>query len=342
VRARHRREQRGNTAAALALALVLSACDGAPARGSDSAAGLEVVFVGDVLLAEGAGSTIAQGGDPFTQIDSVLAGALRIGNLECAVASDGKAVNKIFTFRAEPATLDVLAKHFDAVSLANNHSGDFGRGALLQTLSGLEQSRVGYFGAGRTLAAAHEPYLIERAGITLALLGYDEFHPRWFEAGPDWPGVAWSEDEHAARDIRAARARGADVVIPFLHWGWENEPQPCVRQRELARVLIDAGADAVVGAHPHVTQGAEMYRGRPIVYSLGNFVFSLIDYEENRRGWMLRLALDKRGVVRWDTVVVRLDDQGTPALDRDASGPCGRRGSNVVAECATRELLGQP
>jgi poly-gamma-glutamate synthesis protein (capsule biosynthesis protein) len=136
-------------------------------------------------------------------------------------------------------------RHFTAVSLANNHSGDYGKAALLETLAGLSGARVGFFGAGPNLAAAHRPFILERAGVRIALLGYDEFQPRAFEAGVDTPGVAWSEDEQVITDIRAARAQGADVVIPFLHWGWENEAAPCPRQRELARTLIDAGADAV-------------------------------------------------------------------------------------------------
>jgi Bacterial capsule synthesis protein PGA_cap len=309
----------------------------AATAGAEPSGTLSVAFVGDVLLAEGAARSIERGVDPFAGVESVLGAAdLRVANLECAVATAGKAVDKNYTFRAEPKTLQVLKKHFDAVSLANNHSGDYGPGALLETLASLDAAAIGRFGAGRDLREAHAPLLLERGGLVLALLGYDEFHPRWFEAGPSSAGVAWSEDEHAVRDIRAARALGADVVIPLLHWGWENEPEPCARQRDLARILIDAGADAVIGAHPHVTQGAELYRARPIIYSLGNFVFSLIDHEENRRGWIARLQLDAQGVRTWDTVVVRLDDEGSPALEPAAAGPCGVRGSSFVGSCSVR------
>jgi len=113
-------------------------------------------------------------------------------------------------------------------------------------------------------------------------------------------------------DITRARAAGADIVLPFLHWGWENEPEPCARQRELARTLIDAGASAVIGAHPHVTQGTEMYRGRPIIYSLGNFMFDLLDQPENARGWQLRLVVDRHGVASFSMSTIRIDDEGTP------------------------------
>jgi poly-gamma-glutamate synthesis protein (capsule biosynthesis protein) len=108
-----------------------------------------------------------------------------------------------------------------------------------------------------------------------------------------------------------------------MHWGWENEAEPCARQRELAHLLLDKGADAVVGSHPHVTQGAEVYKGKPILYSLGNFVFDGFEHEAARTGWLLRLTASKRGVVHWETVVARLDPRGSPVPDRAAISPCG-------------------
>jgi poly-gamma-glutamate synthesis protein (capsule biosynthesis protein) len=289
-----------------------------------SAAEVTLSFVGDISLDGAPGQAIASGADPFAGFAAELASAdAAFGNLECAVASGGTAFDKIYTFRAHPRVLPTLARHFAAVSLANNHSGDFGKPALLETLSGLASAGVGAFGAGPNLSAAHRPFVIERRGIRIAVLGYDEYHPRAFEAGVDTPGVAWSEDEHVITDIRLARARGADLVIPFMHWGWENERSPCPRQRELARAMIDAGADAVVGAHPHVTQGAESYKGKPIVYSLGNFVFDALDGEATRTGWLLRLTANKRGVTHFQTVVARLDDHGTPTPDLTAESPCG-------------------
>jgi poly-gamma-glutamate capsule biosynthesis protein CapA/YwtB (metallophosphatase superfamily) len=104
-------------------------------------------------------------------------------------------------------------------------------------------------------------------------------------------------------DIARARTlHRADIVIPVMHWGWEYEPRASARQRELARVMIDAGADAVVGGHPHVTQDTEQYRGRPIVYSLGNFVFDGFTDADTTTGWLLRLEVDRQGARRWRTV----------------------------------------
>ncbi|HTZ00475.1 MAG TPA: CapA family protein [Rhodocyclaceae bacterium] len=238
--------------AAALLLLPAFAAHGEPVR---------LVFAGDLMLDDGPGRIIAAGGDPLLAFAKLLADAdYAVGNLECPVAAGGKPLqNKPYVFRADPAVLRVLKGRFDAVALANNHSGDQGKDAFLETMARLDGAGIAYFGGGRNLAAAHAPLWIQRKGLRIALLAYDEFKPRSFEAGAEWPGIAWSEDSQVVADIRAAKAAGADLVIPFMHWGWEMEPQPGERQRQLARLMIDAGADAVVGGHPHIVQGTEVY-----------------------------------------------------------------------------------
>ncbi len=145
--------------------------------------------------------------------------------------------------------------------------------------------------------------------------------------------MAWSEDSEVISDIRAARKAGAHVVIPFMHWGWENRHTPSLRQRALARKMIDAGASLVVGGHPHVIQDAELYRGKLIVYSLGNFVFDGFDLPEERQGWLLRLELDRRGLKAWQTRLVQIDAVGTPVPVSGAETPCGRRSEAGIDLC---------
>ncbi|MFT3736040.1 MAG: CapA family protein [Rhodocyclaceae bacterium] len=295
---------------------------------------LSLIFGGDVMLDDGPGRVIANGGDPLARIAPFLATAdYRIANLEVPVATVGKPMaSKIFTFRAKPETLKFVKGRFDAMSVANNHAGDYGKAAFLETLTHLDAYGIARFGGGKNLEEAHAPLWIERNGLRIAVLGYDEFKPRSFEAGPNWPGVAWSEDSHVVADIRAARKAGADLVIPFMHWGWEREPDPTERQRRLARLMIDAGADAVVGTHPHITQGAEIYRDKPIVYSLGNLVFDSFHTDALRTGWLLHMTLDKKGVVTWRTRAAFMDEDGVPTL-LDASSPCGKRGQPQVQQC---------
>ncbi len=274
---------------------------------------VRVAWVGDVMLADGPGRLIGRGGDPFKPFAKLLDSAdLRVANLECVIAKGGKEIpGKPWTFRAKPSVLPLLKRHVDAVSLANNHSGDYGRSAFVEMLGRLEAAGLPYFGGGRDLRQAHRPLIIERKGIKIALLGYDEFMPRSFEAGDDYAGVAWSEDQQVVWDIRQARLQ-ADLVIPFMHWGQEHESTANARQRQLARLMIDAGADAVVGTHPHVVQDTETYKGKPIVYSLGNFVFDGFDNPDNNTGAVLWMDVTRQGVSNWRMQTATIDRNGTP------------------------------
>jgi poly-gamma-glutamate synthesis protein (capsule biosynthesis protein) len=323
-----------NRPCAFSLAFLLCILGGRSVFAKDAV--VDLTFVGDVMVAEEPGALIEAGTDPFAGLAKYLgAKRLRIANLECVIATGGTAEIKPFTFRAHPRTIPAIQKYFDGVSVANNHSGDFGKQAFAEELGLLEAARLPWFGGGRDLAGAHRPWIAERDGLRIAFLGYLEFKPRSFEAGAAAPGIAWSgEDEHVLRDIRDARAKyQADLVIPFMHWGWEDEGVPSERQRVFARRMLDAGADMVVGSHPHVTQGAESYRGKPIVYSLGNFLFNGFDTEATTTGWVLEARIGKAGVKQWRTRVVRLAANGVPRLDRGASSPCGDSRSDEVRQC---------
>jgi len=295
---------------------------------------VKVVMVGDIMLAEDeqTGQLIKRGEDPFKPFGKILSQAdIAVGNLECVVAAKGTGVDKPYTFKAHPGVVPVLNAHFTGLSVANNHSLDYGRAAFVEQCARLEKAGLPYFGGGRDKATAHAPWIIEQNGIRIAFLGYCEVFLRSFQATDKKAGVAWSEDDdRVIADIQAAKKK-APVVIPFMHWGWEDQP-PIERQKKLARKMIDAGATCVVGSHPHITQGAEYYQDHLIVYSLGNFVFNGFDTPETQTGWALRLTLDKDGVKEWDTVVARLDPNGVPLPDWKAKSPAGRRGNREIVE----------
>lgn len=302
---------------------------------------VSIAFVGDVMLADTPGNLIRAGRDPFAPFSGRLSSAdIRVANLECVVSGTGKAdPSKPWSFRAHPRVLQRMKRHFDAVALANNHSGDYGPLAFADMLERLERSGIGYFGGGRTLAAAHAPLILERKGLRIALLGYNEFFPRWFEADFDKPGIAWSEDEQVTLDIvQARRIHHADIVIPVMHWGWEHEPLASTRQRQLARLMIDAGADAVVGGHPHVVQDIEIYRGRPVIYSLGNFVFDGFDSPATTTGWLLELKVDRAGASAFRTTVARIDREGTPHPASPSLSLCWNVGQSAAGACPSRRL----
>ena len=292
---------------------------------------VRLVFTGDIMLDMIPGAVLAQGVDPFVPFGPVFKEAdFVVGNLECVVATRGDQFRKPYTFMVHPRAIPTLDKWFDAFSIANNHTGDFGDAALLEELD-LFAGKVPLFGGGKNLAEARKPLIIDRNGVRIAVLGYNEFIPEEFAAGEDDPGVAWSVDEHVLADIKAAReTHRADVVLPYMHWGWEYEPEPSDRQKQFARAMIDAGASAVIGGHPHVTQGAEIYKGKPIVYSLGNFVFDGFEEPEANVGWVLRLTVDREGVVKWDTISHDIDFLGTPTPNWTTAVPAGERGRDVV------------
>lgn len=309
------------------------------ALGAHATQEVSLVFAGDTVLDDSAGELIAQGGDPFAEFETYLKNAdIRIANLECVVSTLGQAGDKVYTFKAHPRVLAVVKKHFDAVALANNHSGDFGPAAFADMLQLIKRSGLEQVGGGMNLKQAHTPLMFQRHGLRIAVLSYNEFHPRSFEAGHNTPGVAWSEDQQVEADIKAARKfHRADVVIPIMHWGWENERQANARQRLLAQRMIDAGADAVIGGHPHVTQDISIYKGKPVIFSVGNFVMKETDNEFQRQAWLLKLYLDKRGVTRFDTLPVRIDMEGLPSVDNDTKSPCWTRGEKISRACMSNK-----
>ena len=276
-----------------------------------------IVFGGDVMLDGDPGHAIVYGADPFTEFDSIFHHAdAVVCNLECVLAGGGEQVLKPYTFRGPKESIPLLKRHFDAVCLANNHTGDFGRDAFSRQLTMFDEAGLRYFGGGRNRHDARRPLILERNGMRIALLGYDGFPPRSFAAGENRPGVAWLTESEVVADIRAAHdRRKADIVIPFLHWGREGSPEPKASQRELARRLIDAGASAVIGAHPHVTQTVDIYKGRPIVYSLGNFVFDYYPVDPPVWiGWIAKVTFHRSGETDLETFVLQIDKAGMPHL----------------------------
>ena len=275
---------------------------------------IRMVIVGDMMLAETVGQLIRRGGNPLQHVAHLFKGAdITIGNLETAVGTHGQKALKPYTFLAHPRVIPFLTRHFSAVSLANNHSLDFGVPAFEAMLDAFDRQGLRYFGGGKNIRSAHEPAVFEVKGKRIAVLGYDIFQPRSFEALHDKAGVAWGEPDYIAQDIaRARQHHRADVVIVYPHWGWENEKKGNPQQQALAHWMIDSGADAVVGGHPHVTQNIEVYKGKPIFYSLGNFIFNGFTDKESNTGWVLSLNIGATNSIDWKIHQVGLNRQGLP------------------------------
>ncbi len=228
-------------------------------------------------------------------------------NNEFAYSNRGtKEADKSFTFRAKPERVEILKKMgVDIVSLANNHAMDYGKDALMDTFDTLEEAGISYIGAGENVDRAKAPVYYQVGDKTIAYVAASHviFAMDWY-AGDTTPGMIGTYDPTMlVESIKEAEAN-SDYVVVFVHWGVERASHPEKYQRNLSKIYIDAGADAVIGCHPHVMQGIEFYQGKPIAYSLGNYWFNASTKESG----MLKLYLKPDGMV---------DVQLLPAMNKD-------------------------
>src|SRR5512133_20835 len=234
--------------------------------------------VGDVMLAGRWTSTIRKNvyDQPFRAVAAELkTGDITIANLESPIARGGvEFTGKQFRFRADPELAEALRKSgINMVTLANNHTMDFGAPALMETLENLERAGIAWIGAGKNLAAARQMALYTIKGKKIAFLGYSLTQPTEFFAGRSRAGTAPGFENYFIEDIRRARL-AADYVIVSFHWGTEGRSDIQPYQRTVAHKAIDAGADVIIGHHPHVLRGVERYKAGIVFYSLGNFTFA--------------------------------------------------------------------
>lgn len=336
---------------------------------------IRLAAVGDVMLDRGVATAMTTFGlhHPVSALAARLAAYdLTVANLESPFGTTGKPVpGKGIWFQADPSTAALLKRAgIDAVSLANNHTLDFGEEAFLENLQILEREGIAYFGGGRNLAEARRPLILtafpswlqspeqppgqssgqspwqssgqsygtpkDSRPLRIAFLAYSELADVYWSSATRWsfaaattrPGVAPLRPgsfASIAADIRSARTR-ADLVIVYYHWGQEYKPQPTARQQEIGRRTLAAGADLVLGAHPHVLQGigtgSELESGL-IAYSLGNFIMDQ-PWPATRESMILEVDLDATGVRGFRAVPVEIDNgrpelvEGETSVRRDA------------------------
>jgi poly-gamma-glutamate capsule biosynthesis protein CapA/YwtB (metallophosphatase superfamily) len=238
-----------------------------------------LLAVGDVMLGRYIAKVMGAAGSelPFQQIAPALKAAdIVFGNLESIISKDDTGPSfpdKPYNFHARDEAAPALRKAgFTILTLANNHAMDYGSASLVRTRALLAQNDIESFGAGKDLCEARRPSIIMKNGVRFGFLGYGMAHARSVYAEKNLPGIAPIRPEDIRKDIEALRS-SVDVLVVSLHWGIEYDNKPQARQRVLAHKIIDWGADLIVGHHPHVMQGVEVYKGKIIAYSLGNFVF---------------------------------------------------------------------
>lgn len=260
---------------------------------------LHIAAVGDIMLGGTATPEMRKYGYdyPFELTKDILKQAqIVFGNLEGPLTDGGAAGTvKQYVFRSPPDKVaPALARAgFNVVSLANNHTLDYGPEGLEDTRAALEKAGIRHAGAGRNVTDARQPVYMMANGTTVAFLAYSLTFPEEFWAGPDKPGTAFGHEKHVRADVATAR-QTADVVVVSFHWGQEGKTELRDYQTQLARAAIDSGASAVLGHHPHILQGVEHYKHGVILYSLGNFAFGSFSNTATRSAIALLTFRDRQ------------------------------------------------
>jgi poly-gamma-glutamate capsule biosynthesis protein CapA/YwtB (metallophosphatase superfamily) len=250
--------------------------------------------------------------------DSINAADLKIFNLEAPFSRTGRfTVKSGASFRADPchvAALNILS--VDAVTLANNHIWDCGRAGFDHTLETLSCSRIRWTGAGRNLAMAAAPLILEKNNLKIGILNFSEGEDLT-AATAQTPGVMGWEPGRVAARVKALRTR-VDLVVVIAHCGIEYLPFPPPYVTEAFQRLAEAGADLVVGHHPHVPQGLQIHKNTPLFYSLGNFVFyQPTDLLFRKLGFILFAEIDSQGIAALEMRPYQIHEQGLTTLNRD-------------------------
>jgi hypothetical protein len=232
-------------------------------------------------------------------IRALLSGAdIAVANFENPAPNSFRYHTQGTVFSADPRLIEGLANAgIDVVSIANNHIGDAGRLGVTQTIANLDKYGLEHAGAGKNATAAHAPAILRAGGLRVAILGYDTI-AGYYTAGSASAGSARLTAAGVKADVARARRAGANLVIVYPHWGTEYRASPFPAQQKLARAIIDAGADMVIGNHAHWVGAMEVYKGKPIWYALGNFVFDQTWSEPTMEGLILELTFRGKDLVQ--------------------------------------------
>lgn len=238
----------------------------------------------------------------WTDITDIMSTAdISVVNLETSVSEQGETKKpKGYGFRSKPYTLEGLVNAgIDLVSTANNHILDYGINAFYDTMNYLDEYDIKYAGIGSNIEEAESMTIIEKNGIKVGFISYTSIIPwNYWRADDENPGVAPLQDkdiERALENIKNCDDK-CDILITILHWGVEYQSKPQEKQVELAHQIIDAGADIIIGHHPHVLQGIEFYNDKPIFYSIGNFMFLKMNDDAGKTG-VFELKINKDGFI---------------------------------------------
>ncbi len=271
---------------------------------------IDIAFAGDTLMGDKLKKLMkAKTANPFKYVaKEVSSSDYAVLNLETAVTT--KTIpypDKQYNFKADVSLLTKIKESgFDLVSLANNHTMDYGRAGLFDTFANIKASKLVYIGAGRNEAESYAAKTVKVKGKTIKIIAFSNVLPT-----PDWYATSnksgISNGYNQSKVVAAIKKAhiGADYVFVYIHWGTEKVNRPDADEKAYARKMIDAGADAIIGSHPHVLQGFEYYKGRPIAYSLGNFLFpEYVKGSTAQTGILHITCQDKKVTMRFSSYVI--------------------------------------
>jgi poly-gamma-glutamate synthesis protein (capsule biosynthesis protein) len=279
-----------------------------------------LMFVGDIMFDRGVESSVNRNFDGdftrlFDNLEIFEKADVLFGNLEGPVSDTGTNRGSKYSFRMDPQTISALKDGgFDVLSFANNHVGDYGQEAFEDTLTRLTATDILFTGAGWNKRGVAQPTVLEVGDLHIGFLGFTDVGPSWMVAGEDRAGILLANDPNFT-DIITDADEQVDMLITSFHWGDEYVPFNN-RQQSLAHAAIDAGADIVVGHHPHVVQDTEMYNNKLIAYSLGNFVFDQYFSNETMEGMLLEVLLEDGEVMGVNKHIMELDRTYQPIVVR--------------------------
>jgi len=258
------------------------------------------------MLARGIGDRIKQGDNPYKYVQSELQAAnLRVANVETTIADPSiatTAANKTYTFNAPLTSLDTLkANNIDVSLLGNNHTSDYGAAATADMLQQFQKRGLLTAGIGSTVDDAFRAAIVavpvkndqdpnDIQTVKIGFVAVNDIDLTFTKVRDGRTGGAYFDQQLIAASIQKARQDGAVAVFVVPHWGIEYQTTPSGRQKDWAKKFIDSGADGVIGAHPHVVQPTEFYKDKPIVYSMGNFIFDGMSGEATK-GQMIKLPI---------------------------------------------------
>ncbi|MYL30854.1 capsular biosynthesis protein [Halobacillus halophilus] len=238
------------------------------------------------------------------------------GNFENAVTlqeeENYQKLEKSIHLSSDASPVQSLARmNFTNVNLANNHTMDFGEQGMIETMASLDEAGLPYVGAGQNIEEAQEIDYQEIKGLNVATLGFSDVPVSGSEALQFRAGVADADPEQFLPLVQEA-SENADMVFVHIHWGAEYDNEPHPRQRKLAEAIVDAGADVIIGHHPHVLSPVEVYKDSVIFYSLGNFIFDQ-GWSRTRDSALVNYNLMNDGTGRFEILPMRIRE-ARPAL----------------------------